>query len=70
MTKNEQIKQTLLETRERRQNQILKVYELKVNCHHTSKESFEKLNYLFTQIEFSNVTVDMNSIEMFMLQEM
>ena len=52
MTKNEQIKLALLETRERRQNQILKVYELKVNCHHTSKESFKKLNYLFTQTKW------------------
>ena len=52
MTKNEQIKQTLLETRERRQNQILKVYELKVNCHNTSKEDFKKLNYLFTQTKW------------------
>ncbi len=52
MTKNEQIKQTLLETRERRQNQILKVYELKVNCHNTSKEDFKRLNYLFTQTKW------------------
>lgn len=52
MTKNEQIKQTLLETRERRQNQILKVYELKVNCHNTSKDDFRKLNYLFTQTKW------------------
>ena len=29
MTKNEQIRQTLLATREKRQNQVLKVYELK-----------------------------------------
>lgn len=52
MTKNEQIKQTLLETRERRKNQILKVYELKVNCHHTSKEAFEKLNFMFVQAKW------------------
>ena len=37
MTKNEQIKQTLKETRERRKTQTIKVFELKVNCHHTSK---------------------------------
>ena len=52
MTKNEQIKQTLLETRERRRNQILKVYELKVDCHHLSKESLQKLNYMFTQTKW------------------
>ena len=52
MTKNEQIKQTLLETRERRQNQILKVYELKVNCHNTSKDDFRKLNFMFTQTKW------------------
>ena len=32
MTKNEQIRQTLLATREKRQNQTLKVYELKEIC--------------------------------------
>ena len=37
MTKNEQIRQTLIETQKRRQNQILKVYEVKVDCHHVSK---------------------------------
>ena len=52
MTKNEQIKQTLLETRERRQNEILKVYELKVNCHNTSKDDFRKLNFMFTQTKW------------------
>ena len=52
MTKNEQIKQTLLETRERRQNQNLKVYELKVNCHNTSKDNFRKLNFMFTQTKW------------------
>ena len=40
MTKNEKIRQTLLETRKRRQGQILKVFELKVNVHSTSKNDF------------------------------
>ena len=47
MTKNEQIKQTLKETRERRKTQIIKVFELKVNCHHTSKDDFKKFNEMF-----------------------
>lgn len=52
MTKNEQIRQTLIETRKRRQNQILKVYELKVNCHHVSKEDYKKLHGLFTEVKW------------------
>ena len=52
MTKNEQIRQTLIETRKRRQNQILKVYELKVDCHHTSKEDFRKLSGLFREAKW------------------
>lgn len=49
MTKNEQIKQTLLETHERRKLQTIKVFELKVNCHHTSKEDFKRFNEYFKQ---------------------
>lgn len=52
MTKNEKISQSLLETRLRRQNQIIKIIELKVNCHHTSKEDFEKLNSLFIEAKW------------------
>lgn len=52
MTKNEQIKQTLKETHERRKTQIIKVFELKVNCHHTSKETFKKLNEMFRQAKW------------------
>lgn len=52
MTKNEQIRQTLLATREKRQNQLLKVYELKVNIHNTSKEDFALLNNLFIQTKW------------------
>ena len=52
MTKNEQIRQTLLETRERRKTQIVKVFELKVNCHHTSKEDFAKFNDCFKQAKW------------------
>lgn len=52
MTKNEQIRQTLLATREKRQNQTLKVYELKVNVHNTSKEDFDLFNSLFIQTKW------------------
>ena len=52
MTKNEQIRQTLLATREKRQNQVLKVYELKVNVHNTSKEDFALFNSLFIQTKW------------------
>ena len=52
MTKNEQIRQTLIETQKRRQNQILKVYEVKVDCHHISKEDFKKLNHLFVETKW------------------
>src|SRR5574344_2160843 len=52
MTKNEQIKQTLLETRERRKTQTIKVLELKVNCHHTSKEDFKRFNEYFKQAKW------------------
>lgn len=52
ITKNEQIRQSLLATREKRRNQILKVYELKVNVHNTSKKDFEKLNSLFIQTKW------------------
>ena len=52
MTKNEQIRQTLLDTQKRRQNQILKVYEVKVDCHHVSKEDFKKLNHLFVETKW------------------
>jgi transposase len=52
MTKNEQIRQTFIETQKRRQNQILKVYEVKVACHHVSKEDLKKLNHLFVETKW------------------
>ena len=52
MTKNEQIKQTLIETKLRRKSQDLKVYELKVNIHHPSKESTAFLDSLFVQTKW------------------
>lgn len=50
--KNERISQGLLETRMRRQTQTLKVYELKVNCHSTSKEDFAKFQNMFLQAKW------------------
>ena len=52
MTKNEKIKQSHKETHLKRKTQYLKVFELKVNCHHTSKEDFQKLNDCFRQAKW------------------
>ena len=52
MTKNEQIKQTLIETKLRRKSQDLRVYELKINIHHLSKESAAFLDSLFVQTKW------------------
>lgn len=52
MEKNRQIKETLIETRRRRKTQVLKVYELKVNVHHTSEEDFKKLSSMFVQTKW------------------
>ena len=52
MTKNEKIKQSHKETHLKRKTQYLKVFELKVNCHHTSKEDFKKLNDCFRQAKW------------------
>lgn len=48
----EQIRQSLAATRERRKNQILKVFELKVNCHQTSKETYDKMKQCFIQAKW------------------
>ena len=52
MTKNEKIKQSHKETHLKRKTQYLKVFELKVDCHHTSKEDFQKLNDCFRQAKW------------------
>lgn len=52
MTKGERIKQSISETRQKRHNQILKVYSLKVNCHHTSKEDYKKLSEWFREAKW------------------
>lgn len=47
-----QIRNSLIETRLRRQNQVIKVFELKVNCHQTNKETFKKLKNYFIQAKW------------------
>ena len=46
------ISNSLKATKERRKNQSIKVIELKVNCHHTSKEDFEKIYDIFKQCKY------------------
>ena len=48
----QKIKDSLIATRERRQTQDIKVIELKVNCHQTSKETFAKMNDCFKQAKW------------------
>lgn len=48
----QKIRNSLKATRERRQNQSIKVVELKVNCHQTSKETFARMNNYFKQAKW------------------
>lgn len=48
----QKIRDSLKATRERRQNQSIKVIELKVNCHQTSKETFAKMGNFFKQAKW------------------
>lgn len=48
----QKIRESLKATRERRQNQSIKVIELKVNCHQTSKETFVRMNNCFKQAKW------------------
>lgn len=52
LEERQKIKNSLIETRERRKNQSIKVIELKVNCHQTSKETFKKMDFVFTQAKW------------------
>lgn len=52
MSKNENIQKGLLELKARRKTQQIKVYELKVNIHSTSKEDFAKFNSMFLQAKW------------------
>ena len=49
LEERQKIKDSLKATHERRKTQIMKVFELKVNCHHTSKETFKKMDDYFVQ---------------------
>ena len=49
LEERQKIKNSLKATHERRKTQIMKVFELKVNCHHTSKETFKKMDDYFVQ---------------------
>ena len=48
----QKIKDSLIATRERRKSQLIKVIELKVNCHQTSKETFAKMKEYFKQAKW------------------
>ena len=52
LEERQKIKDSLKATKERRKVQTIKVFELKVNCHHTSKETFKKLNDCFKQAKW------------------
>ena len=52
LEERQQIKDSLNATRERRKTQVIKVFELKVNCHHTSKETFKKMSDYFKQAKW------------------
>ena len=52
LEERQKIKESLIATRERRKNQSIKVIELKVNCHQTSKETFKKMDFVFTQAKW------------------
>jgi len=52
LEERQKIKNSLKATKERRKTQIIKTLELKVNCHHTSKEIFKKLNDCFKQAKW------------------
>lgn len=49
LSKNEQIKKTLLETRLRRATQRCSVYEFKINTKKLTKKEFEQLKFYFVQ---------------------
>ena len=49
MTKNEQIRQSLLETREKRKSQECKVYSLKIQTNKLSKKQKESLKMMFIE---------------------
>ena len=52
LKERQKIKDSLKATKERRKVQTIKVFELKVNCHHTSKETFNKFDNCFKQAKW------------------
>ena len=52
LEERQKIKDSLKATKERRKTQTIKVFELKVNCHHTSKETFKKLALYGKRVAF------------------
>ncbi len=52
LEERQQIKDSLNAIRERRKTQMIKVFELKVNCHHTSKKTFKKMSGCFKQAKW------------------
>ena len=50
--RKQQIKESLIATRERRKTQVIKVIELKVNCHNTPKETFNRMHECFKQAKW------------------
>jgi len=51
-TKNETIRNTLKKTRERRETQTCKQYELKVDASHLSDQTLKHLNRLFLEAKW------------------
>jgi len=52
LEERQKIKDSLNATRERRKTQTIRVFELKVNCHHTSKETYKKFDECFKQAKW------------------
>jgi len=52
MTKNEEIKRTLLQTQERRKTQVCRVFEVKFDKSHLSKEKLQHLKMLFVEAKW------------------
>lgn len=67
LSKNEQIKKTLLETRLRRATQRCLVYEFKINTKKLTKTEYEKLKFMFVQCKWLYNYIlnieDMNSFD-------
>ena len=52
MTKNEKIKQSILQTREERKSQVCKTFEVKFDKSHLSKEKLNHLKMLFIEAKW------------------